>query len=137
MSTYTVSDFRDGRGVKRIVPPSGLGGGHGGGDRGLINAWLMAVAQKKNGQAQNTTGATNADTTDAGPLGVGSSVRDQLRVFLHGFAIEEARRESKVIDCAEFERRMFERYSRYSASRLPATTGPAIDVEYEPEMPST
>lgn len=119
MSTYTVSDFRDiGRGVKRIIPPRHMGGGHGGGDWALTDAWLRAVAERENGRVVQA-------------LGVGASVRDQLRVFITGFAIEEARKELKVVDCQEFERRMVDAY------RAPAV-GPGlahVEVEYEPERP--
>lgn len=121
MSTYTVSDFRDiGRGVKRVIPPRGLGGGHGGGDWALTDAWIRAITEKENSQ-------------EVGALGVGASVRDQLRVFMTGFAIEEARKGSKVVDCAEFERKVLE---RYSSPRLVAGGNPAIEIEYEPEQPS-
>ena len=45
-----------------------------------------------------------------GPLGQSSGVRDQLRVFLTGFATEEARREGVVVDCKEFTNRALEKY---------------------------
>ena len=118
MSTYTVSDFRDaGRAAKRIIPPRPMGGGHAGGDWALTDAWLRAITEYESGQMVQA-------------LGVGASIRDQLRVFLVGFAIEEARKELKVVDCQEFE------------TRMKATNGNCngiarVTIEYEPERPST
>jgi hypothetical protein len=116
MSTYTVSDFRDtGRGAKRITPPRPMGGGHAGGDWALTNAWLKAINEHEAGQSIKA-------------LGVGASVHDQLRVFLTGFAIEEARKGLKVVDFQEFEKRVME-------SHEPNLAG--VVVEYEPEQPSS
>jgi hypothetical protein len=114
MSTYTVSDFRDiGKGPRRVVPPRPEGGGHGGGDWGLMEAWLKAIVQKESG------GEVNA-------LGIGAGVGEQLRVFLTGFAIEEAKKELKVVDCQEFERRMVD------GSTHRADTAEIV-IEYEAE----
>lgn len=113
MSTYTVSDFREpGKGARRVIPPSPMGGGHGGGDWGLMDAWIRAINQKVNGE-------------EVTALGVGAGIRDQLRVFLTGFAIEEARREMKVVDCREFEERMLAQFSREA---IPEAT---LAIEYE------
>lgn len=107
MSTYTVTDFRDfGRHARRVIPPPGLGGGHGGGDWALMEAWLRAIELRESGTPEGP------GPEGPSPLGVGASVRDQLRVFMTGFAIEEARKELKVVDCAEFESRMTRRYAR-------------------------
>jgi len=115
-STYTVSDFRDtGAAVKRVIPPYQKGGGHAGGDWGLTDAWLKAVKEHEAGQ-----------TVQA--LGVGAKVRDQLRVFLTGFAIEEARKGLKVVDLQEFEQEMMARYENRSHLAR-------VAVEYEPERP--
>ncbi|CAG8699318.1 2306_t:CDS:2, partial [Acaulospora colombiana] len=115
MSTYTVSDFRDiGRGPKRIIPPHGIGGGHGGGDWALTEAWLKAIKQKERGETVTA-------------LGVAAGVRDQLRVFMTGFAIEEARKGLKVVDCEEFTNRMKQTYASERLSH--------INIEYEPELP--
>jgi hypothetical protein len=118
MSTYTVSDFRDvGRGAKRIIPPRPMGGGHAGGDWALTDAWLKAISEHESGQVVQA-------------LGVGANVRDQLGVFLTGFAIEEARKGLKVVDCQEFEKRMMEKYENDPSLAR-------VGVEYEPERPSS
>lgn len=118
MSTYTVSDFRDaGRGARRVIPPHPMGGGHAGGDWALTDAWLRAIVEHEGGKIVQA-------------LGVGASIRDQLRVFMTGFAIEEARKELKVVDCQEFERRMLNTYQ----NQAPVAR---VEIEYEPERPST
>ena len=129
MSTYTVTDFRDfGRRAKRVIPPPGIGGGHGGGDWALMEAWLRAIEQRENGTPEVTS------SEEPGPLGVGASVRDQLRVFMTGFAIEEARKELKVVDCGDFESRMVERHeNRDDERRLQIAE---VAIEYDPELPS-
>lgn len=83
MDTFTVTDFRT-RKTTRYTPAN-EGGGHGGGDRGLIRAFVEAVR----------TGRQEA---------LGTDVSDVLRSHVTVFAAEYARREGKVVNCAEFEK---------------------------------
>lgn len=83
MSTFTVTDFRKKTHVKHT--PKNEGGGHGGGDLGLIRTFVEAVR----------TGRQKL---------LGTDVSDVLRSHLTVFAAEKSRREGKVIDCAEFEK---------------------------------
>lgn len=82
MSTFTVTNFRTGE-TKRHVPKS-EGGGHGGGDLGLIRTFIEAVR-----------------TGNQGVLG--TDVSDILRSHLTVFAAEQSRKQGKVVDCIEFE----------------------------------
>ncbi|KAG8807182.1 hypothetical protein FRC17_004607 [Serendipita sp. 399] len=134
MSTYTVSDFREfGRGPRRVVPPRVHGGGHGGGDWGLMDAWLKAIVQR---EKELAGGEESTETTARrNPLGVGATVRDQLRVFLTGFAIEEARKQRKVVDCEEFEARMLQSASASTTHGEEDSQLAKVSVEYEPEGP--
>ncbi|KAF5388413.1 hypothetical protein D9615_000255 [Tricholomella constricta] len=83
MNTYTVTDFRTGKTVQHR-PKHEVGGGHGGGDLGLIEAFVQAVA----------TGRQEVLGTDVGEV---------LKSHLTVFAAEASRREGRVVDCAEFE----------------------------------
>ena len=83
MISFTVTDFRTGE-TKKHNPPS-EGGGHGGGDLGLARNFINAVK--------------NRDQTL-----LGTSVSEVLKNHLIVFAAEQARKENRVIDCAEFER---------------------------------
>ena len=123
MSTYTITDFRiPGRGAQRVVPRY-VRGGHGGGDAGLMRAWLRAIREKEGMEwapadqpgwddfyPEQEGGEIVPGEREYGPLGYSSSVRDQLRVFLTGFAIEEARREGVVVDCEKFTNRALDKY---------------------------
>ena len=122
-STYTISDFRTtGRGPERVVPRC-VPGGHGGADTALIWAWLKAVMERERMEwapadqpgwdefhPRQEGEEVVPGEKEHGPLGYSSGVRDQLQVFLTGFAIEEARREGIVIDCKEFTSRALEKY---------------------------
>ena len=83
MSAFTVTDFRTKK-VSRHAPAL-EGGGHGGGDLGLIRAFVEAVR----------TGRQEV---------LGTDVSDALRSHLTVFAAETSRKEGRVIDVAEFER---------------------------------
>ncbi|KDQ64723.1 hypothetical protein JAAARDRAFT_28367 [Jaapia argillacea MUCL 33604] len=88
-NTFTVTDFRTGRSA--IHRPKHEGGGHGGGDAGLMRAFVEAVR-----------------TGDQGRLGtdVGEVVGSHLCVF----AGEKSRKEGRVVDCGEFEREVREEF---------------------------
>ena len=70
-----------------------------------------------------------------GPLGYSSGVRDQLRVFLTGFAIKEARRKGTVVDCVEFASRALDKHRSSGASEGLKTTDeaaqPKVAIELE------
>jgi predicted dehydrogenase len=83
MKTFTVTDFRKNQ-TKTHVPKD-EGGGHGGGDTGLIRSFVEAVQTER----QQVLGTT---------------VEEVLRSHLTVFAAEKSRREGRVIDCVEFER---------------------------------
>ncbi|KAL4075978.1 hypothetical protein V8B97DRAFT_1862915 [Scleroderma yunnanense] len=83
MSTFTVTDFCTGRKTKHY--PKNEGSGHGGGDLGLIRAFVEAV--RTNNQACLDTHVTEV-----------------LRSHLTVFAAESSRKEGKVVDCVEYER---------------------------------
>ncbi|KAJ3550635.1 hypothetical protein NMY22_g352 [Coprinellus aureogranulatus] len=82
MNTFTVTDFRK-RTTKKHTPTNL--GGHGGGDFGLIRAFVEAV---RTGNQQV----------------LGTTVEEVLRSHLAVFAAEASRREGKVVDCIAFER---------------------------------
>ncbi|KAJ7638671.1 hypothetical protein FB45DRAFT_903507 [Roridomyces roridus] len=83
MNTFTVHDFRTGK--RTVVNPPDQGGGHGGGDMGLISAFVEAVH----------TGRQEALAT---------SLKEIVQSHITVFAAETSRREGRVVDCAEFER---------------------------------
>ena len=83
MTNFTVTDFRK-PGTNRTYHPRSDGGGHGGGDMGLINAFVEAVA----------TGRQEV---------LGTDVQEVVKSHLTVFAAEASRREGRVIDCVEFE----------------------------------
>ncbi|KAI6034259.1 hypothetical protein BKA83DRAFT_299006 [Pisolithus microcarpus] len=83
MSTFSVTDFRTGRKTKHY--PKHEGGGHGGGDLGLVSAFVEAV--RTNNQAC-----------------LGTDVSEILNSHLTVFAAESSRREGRVVDCAEHEK---------------------------------
>jgi hypothetical protein len=83
MSKFTVTDFRKSS-SKTHIPPN-QGGGHGGGDLGLIKAFVEAVR----------TGRQEV---------LGTDVTSVLKSHLTVFAAEHSRREGSVVDCAQFER---------------------------------
>jgi len=83
MSKFTVTDFRK-RSTKTHRPVN-EGGGHGGGDTGLIRSFVEAVRSKQ----QDILG-TNID--------------EVLKSHLTVFAAEQSRREGRVVDCIAFEK---------------------------------
>lgn len=85
MNDFTVTDFRTGR--KTTYHPKDEGGGHGGGDLGLISAFVEAVR------------ASDQEL-------LGTDVSDVLKSHVTVFAAETSRREGRVVDCAEFEKEM-------------------------------
>ncbi|KAI0638324.1 streptomycin biosynthesis protein StrI [Trametes polyzona] len=94
MSAFTLTDFRT-RASTRVVPRSD-GGGHGGGDLGLISTFVEAVR----------TGRQDVLGTDVG---------DVLRSHLTVFAAEKSRREGVVVDCVQFEKEAREKYGQVVA----------------------
>lgn len=90
MSTFTVTDFRTRR--TTVHRPKLEGGGHGGGDLGLIRAFVEAVR-----------------TGDQSVLG--TDVSDVLKSHLTVFAAEHSRKEGIVVDCVEFEKKAKKQYS--------------------------
>jgi hypothetical protein len=91
MNTFTVTDFRTKQTTKHA--PRNEGGGHGGGDLGLIKAFVEAVKSKDQSLL----------TTD---------VSQVLKSHLTVFAAEESRREGTVVDCNEFEKAAREKLAR-------------------------
>ncbi|EMD40647.1 hypothetical protein CERSUDRAFT_111229 [Gelatoporia subvermispora B] len=90
MRTFTVTDFRTGKSKQHT--PKDEGGGHGGGDFGLISTFVEAVRTGRQGL-------------------LGTDVSDALRSHLTVFAAEKSRREGIVVDCAEFQRLAKEKLS--------------------------
>lgn len=90
MTSFTVFDFATQ--AKRTVVPEQEGGGHGGGDMGLARAFIKAVAEK-----------------DAKHLGV--TPDDVLRSHLMVFASETSRKEGRIVDYGEYEKRHKALYS--------------------------
>jgi hypothetical protein len=84
MSTYTVTDFRTGE-TTRHIPPN-EGGGHGGGDMGLMRSFIKACAER-----------------DQSALEV--RPEDILRSHLMVFAAEESRLKDQNVSYDEFEKR--------------------------------
>ncbi|KAI0796546.1 streptomycin biosynthesis protein StrI [Abortiporus biennis] len=90
MNTFAVTNFRTRKTEKHN--PRNEGGGHGGGDLGLIQAFVEAVR----------TGRQEVLETD---------VSDVLKSHLTVFAAETSRREGRVIDCVEFEKEARVKYA--------------------------
>jgi hypothetical protein len=82
MTQFTVSDFRSGKTTAHRPLPDG--GGHGGGDLGLIRTFVEAVRTRR----QNM---------------LGMDVTDVLKSHLTVFAAEHARKTGSVVDCTQFE----------------------------------
>ncbi|KAF8583462.1 NAD(P)-binding protein [Ramaria rubella] len=87
MKTYKTTDFRKRISTTHTPNPEKGWGGHGGGDLGLMGAFVRAV---KEGNKES--------------LGQGTSVDDVLRAHLVVFAAEKSRRNGIVVDVAEFEK---------------------------------
>ncbi|KDQ29153.1 hypothetical protein PLEOSDRAFT_1063919 [Pleurotus ostreatus PC15] len=88
MRNFTVTDFR--KDTSKVYNPTNEGGGHGGGDLGLISSFIRAVREGR----QEILG------TDVGEI---------LRSHLTVFAAEESRRKGVIINCAGFEQEAKER----------------------------
>ena len=82
MNTFTVTDFRTRR--TTVHRPPHEGGGHGGGDFGLMRAFVEAVRTRQQEL-------------------LGTDVTDVLKSHLTVFAAEHSRKTRSVIDCVEFE----------------------------------
>jgi hypothetical protein len=82
MSSYTVTDFRAKTTKKHI--PRDEGGGHSGGDTGLIRTFIEAV--RENDQSL-----------------LGTNVDEVFQSHLTVFAAEASRKEGRVVNVAEFE----------------------------------
>jgi len=82
MSTYTVTNFRNKR--TQQFRPQDEGGGHGGGDTGLIRTFVEAV------KARNQTI-------------MGTNVDEVFQAHLTVFAAEASRKEGRMVDIQEFE----------------------------------
>lgn len=83
MTDFTVNDFRSSTSERHS--PLQEGGGHGGGDQGLIRTFIEAVR----------TGRQEV---------LGTDVSDVLNSHLTVFAAEESRRKGVTVDCEKFEK---------------------------------
>ncbi len=83
MTTFTMTDFR--KKQTKTHRPKNEGGGHGGGDMGLIRSFVEAVR------------------TERQEL-LGTSVQEVLKSHLTVFAAEKSRREGTIVDIVEFEK---------------------------------
>ncbi|KAF4619481.1 hypothetical protein D9613_005514 [Agrocybe pediades] len=83
MNTFTVNDFR--KRTSKIHRPKQEGGGHGGGDAGLIRSFVEAVL-----------------TSNQAALG--TDVGEVLKSHLTVFAAESSRKTGTVVDCSAFEK---------------------------------
>jgi len=95
MTSFKTTSFRE-RTSETHAPKADTelhegGGGHGGGDLGLMRAFVGAV---KAGKKET--------------LGQGTGVEDVLRAHLVVFAAEKSRREGTVVDVRDFERQVRE-----------------------------
>ncbi|KAH8922225.1 NAD(P)-binding protein [Atractiella rhizophila] len=88
MSSFTVRDFRTGS--FRRVQPKSEGGGHGGGDDGIMRAFLRAVRRRDQGE-------------------LGCNVDEMVMSHLLVFAAEESRLKRTIVNLNEFEARVQEK----------------------------
>jgi hypothetical protein len=103
MNEFTITDFR--KKTSKVIHPKNEGGGHGGGDRGLIRAFVEAVS----------TGNQAVLGTDVGEV---------LKSHLTVFAAEASRKEGRVVDCAEFEKSAREKLDKNHGKGKVTTTLP-------------
>jgi len=82
-NTFTVNDFR--KRTSKVHHPVNEGGGHGGGDMGLIRSFVEAVGKK----SQHI---------------LGTDIDEILNSHLTVFAAEKSRRIGNVVDCIAFEK---------------------------------
>ncbi|KAJ6516040.1 hypothetical protein C8R45DRAFT_229639 [Mycena sanguinolenta] len=97
MRTFTIHNFSTGERATKI--PRDEGGGHGGGDFGLIRSFVEAVR----------TGRQDA---------LGTTLAEVVKSHLTVFAAETSRRERRVVDCEEFERTVRERVAAANADAV-------------------
>ncbi|ETW84569.1 hypothetical protein HETIRDRAFT_312391 [Heterobasidion irregulare TC 32-1] len=90
MKTFTVNNFRTGQSV--LHKPKDEGGGHGGGDLGLIRTFVEAVR----------TGRQEL---------LGTDVTEVLKSHMTVFAAEHSRKQGVVVDCEEFHRSARQTYN--------------------------
>jgi hypothetical protein len=90
MNAFTVTDFRTSATKEYTF---GSMGGHGGGDLGLIEAFVEAV---KKGEQEV----------------LGTTVDEVVKSHMTVFAAEASRKEGRVVDCAEFERSARDKFER-------------------------
>lgn len=86
MDSFVVTDFRTGA-KTTYRPTKETSGGHGGGDLGLIAAFVEAV--RKGDQSV-----------------LGTDVDEVMKSHLTVFAAEQSRREGCVVDCVAFEQQV-------------------------------
>jgi hypothetical protein len=89
MTTFKVTDFRQRTTTTRS--PRGEGGGHGGGDLGLIATFVEAV---RVGEQEV----------------LGTNIDQVLQSHMTVFAAETSRKEGRVVSCVEFEQQAREAY---------------------------
>ena len=91
MTSFRTKSFRNQTSAVHAPRPDAElqdgGGGHGGGDLGLMRAFVRAV---KAGKRET--------------LGQGTGVEDVLRAHLVVFAAEKSRKDGTVVDVNEFEK---------------------------------
>ncbi|KII94675.1 hypothetical protein PLICRDRAFT_97754 [Plicaturopsis crispa FD-325 SS-3] len=93
MDQFVVTDFSNGR--SSTIVPKNEGGGHGGGDLGLIRTFVEAVRSGR----QDV---------------LGTDVSEVLKSHMTVFAAEHSRRTGTVVDCAAFEKEARERINSRS-----------------------
>ena len=84
----------------KIHHPQQLGGGHGGGDAGLAQQFVKAILAVKRGEMSVAKAQT---------LYIGCSLEEIIRSHAMVFAAEEARKERKVVDWADWWARNVEK----------------------------
>lgn len=89
MDTFTVTNFRTGQTKRHAPKPDG--GGHGGGDTGLIRTFIEAV---RSGRQEI----------------LGTDISQVLRSHLTVFAAESSRVNGTVVNCVDFEKKAREQY---------------------------
>ena len=94
--SISVYDFASG--ATKVHLPAQPGGGHGGGDAGLVRQFVNAVEAVKKGMA----------VQEAQEKFIGCSLEEMVRSHAVVFAAEEARREGKVVRWQEWWRREVE-----------------------------
>lgn len=90
MNSFTVNDFTSNTTKEYTFHTAG---GHGGGDLGLIETFIQAVRQGK----QEV---------------LGTDVADMVKSHMTVFAAEASRKEGRVVDCIEFERKAREKFEK-------------------------